>query len=139
MTFIIRRNDDGSGEVENTESTTANFASGGKTKIEGNFINRGNIEVDIRANLEIIGNLENLDSGNFHIKDYVTEEKYRIIESAISELNGEAKEYLEKAYQGLREQKEKDADTWFKKFISYLKENPTLITGSVGILLQIFN
>lgn len=136
MAFIIRKNSDGSGEVENTEGTIAKFGKGGKVQIGGDFTNTGKVEVDIRANLEIIGNL--INSGDFRIKDYITEKKYKLIENAINELDGEAKKYLKKAYQGLRDGKEKNTNIWFGKFTSYLKEHPELITGAVSILLQIF-
>jgi hypothetical protein len=135
MTFIIRKNSNGSGEVENTESTTARFNQG-KVRIGGDFTNSGKVEIDIRADLEILGNL--INSGNFHIKDYIAENEYKLIENAINELDGEAKKYLEETYRALRRGEEKNTNIWFGKFTSYLKEHPQLITGAVQILLQIF-
>lgn len=132
MTFIISPQG-----VNNTLGTTAKFNPGGSIKVGGNFQNSGTVEIDVRANLDILGNV--LNSGNFNIKDYVTEAQYQIIESAINDLNGEAKEFLQQSYNALKGEDVEKANSWFGKFIGYIKEHPELITSSVQILLQLFS
>lgn len=131
MTFIISK--DG---VNNTASTTAKFGAGGSVKVGGNFQNSGNVEVDIRANLDILGNL--LNSGNFSIRDYVTESQYQIIEAAIADLSGDAKEYLQQSYQSLKREDLEQANNWFGQFIGYIKEHQEVVTSSIQVLLKLF-
>ena len=129
MTFIVSNKG-----VNNTEGTTAKFGSG-KISVGGDFKNTGNVEVDIRATLNVAGNVVN--AGNFHIKDYITQDRYKTIESALKELEGEPRKYLLKSYDNLKNGKFDKSDSWFNKFFSYIKKHPELVTGSVQILLQL--
>lgn len=122
--------------VNNTEGTTAKFGHVGKVEIKGDFKNSGEVEIDIRANLNILGNL--LNSGTFDIKDYITENKYKLIENAINDLEGDAKNYLKSSYDKLKQGNVPEANNWFGKFYSYIKQHPELMTSSVQILLQLF-
>lgn len=135
MTFKITRDKDGSGKVQNTEGTTASFNQG-NIKIGGDFENSGNVNVDVRANLDIIGNV--LNSGNFNVKDYVTEKHYEIIESAINDLDGIPREHLSQSYEELKEGNVEGASSKFKQFVDYIKEHPELVTSSVALLLHLF-
>jgi hypothetical protein len=131
MTFIISPRG-----VQNTEGTTAKFGNGGSVLIGGNFHNSGNVEVDTRANLSVLGDI--INSGNFNIKDYIKENNYKLIENAITDLNGDPKSYLETVYQNLKINNIPEANCFFNRFVSYIKNHPDLITGSIQILLQIF-
>src|SRR3989344_9146212 len=134
MTFNIS-SDGVLGEVENTEGTEARFNGGGQVKIRGNFTNSGNVQVDIRANLDILGNVVN--SGSFDILDFVTRDKYILFENAIKDLDGDAKLYVQDFYLAVQKNQPEEAKSKFSQFISYLKLHPELITSSVSILLQI--
>ncbi|KKQ34937.1 MAG: hypothetical protein US52_C0041G0008 [candidate division WS6 bacterium GW2011_GWA2_37_6] len=132
MTFIISPNG-----VNNTQGTLAKFGGGGSVKIGGNFENSGDVEVDIRADLNIIGNV--LNSGKFSIKDYLTEEHYKLIEKAILELDGESKELLEETLVGLKNGNNTMATSKFKHFLEYIKNHPEIITSSVQVVLQLLS
>ena len=131
MTFIISPKG-----VQNTEGTTAKFGSGGSVLVGGNFKNSGNVEVDIRANLTVLGDI--INSGRFNIQDYINENNYRLIENAITDLEGDPKNYLETVYQSLKVNNIPEANSYFNRFVSYIKNHPELITGSIQVLLQIF-
>lgn len=131
MTFIVSPKG-----VQNTEGTTAKFGGGGSVQIGGNFQNTGIVEMDIRANLTVLGNI--LNSGNFSIKDYIREDQYKLIENAINQLSGDPKNYLNESYQSLKDNNIQEANNFLSQFISYIKDHPELITGSVQILLQLF-
>lgn len=122
--------------VENTKGTSAKFNAGGKVRVGGDFENTGDVQVDTRANLEIVGNI--INKGTFSIKDYIAESQYGLIENAISDLQGEAKDHLQQSYQDLKDGEINSANTWFKKFIGYIAKHPELITSSVQIMLQLF-
>lgn len=130
MTFIVSPNG-----VKNTAGTTAIFGSGGSVQMGGNFENTGDVQIDTRANLTVIGNI--INSGTFHIKDYVTEEKFRILEKAITEQSGESKELLQQTLMNLQIGNTLEADDKFQKFVSYIQQHPELITASVQIILQL--
>lgn len=121
--------------VRNTKGTTAKFG-GGKVKISGDFENAGDVQIDVRANLEILGNVVN--EGTFNIKDYVAESKYKLIENAINNLQGNAKTFLQQSYQDLKAGNTENANGWFKKFIDYINQHPELATSSIQIMLQLF-
>jgi len=131
MTFNI--SPDG---VDNTEGSTAKFNGGGIVKIGGHFQNSGVVEIDRRANLEILGNVVN--SGTFNIKDYVAEAHYQLLEQAINNLQGDAQTYLASSYKDLKTGNVAGANSWFKKFAGYIKDHPELITSSVQAILQLF-
>lgn len=122
--------------VNNTEGTTAKFNGGGTVKIGGSFQNSGDVQIDVRANLEVFGNVVN--AGTFSIKDYVAEGQYQLFEKAITDLQGNAKSYLQSSYQDLKSGNIPSANSWFKKFAGYIKEHPELVTSSVQIVLQLF-
>jgi hypothetical protein len=122
--------------VNNTVGTSAKFNGGGSVKIRGNFENTGDVQVDVRADLEVLGNVVN--DGTFNIKDYVTENQYQRFEQAINDLQGDAKNYLESSYQDLKRGDIPSANNWFKKFANYITEHPELVTASVQIVLQLF-
>ncbi len=129
MTFIVSPKG-----VKNTKGTSAKFGGGGTVQVGGDFKNTGDVEVDVRANLKITGNVVN--SGNFHLKDYVAQEQYRLVENTIRELEGDPKELLQTSYNSLRSGENKKADSNFRKFVNYIKDHPELVTGAVQILLQ---
>ena len=131
MTFHIS-----SKGVKNTKGTVARFSGGGKVKIGGSFENTGDVQIDIRANLEILGSVVN--SGTFSVKDYIAESRYKLIEDAINDLQGNAKNYLQQSYQDLKQGNIESANNWFKKFIVYIKQHPALITSSIQVMLQLF-
>lgn len=131
MTFIISPKG-----VQNTVGTTAKFGGGGSVQIGGNFQNTGNVEVDIKANLKVLGNV--INAGNFNIKDYVREDKYKLMKGAINELTGDPKSYLNTSYQNLKRNNIQKANNYFSRFVSYIRKHPELVTGSVQILLQLF-
>ena len=122
--------------VNNTEGTTAKFNGGGTIKIGGGFQNSGDVQIDVRANLEVLGNVVN--AGTFSIKDYVAENQYKLFERAINDLRGDAQNYLRSSYQDLKSGNMPSANSWFKKFTDYIKNHPELITSSVQIVLQLF-
>ena len=122
--------------VHNTEGTTTEFNGGGIVKISGNFQNSGDVRIDVRANLEVLGNVVN--AGSFNIKDYVAESKYQLFEQAINDLQGDAKNYLQSSYQDLKSGNITSANSWLKRFAGYIKDHPELITSSVQIVLQLF-
>ncbi|MBI4086576.1 hypothetical protein HY416_01185 [Candidatus Kaiserbacteria bacterium] len=122
--------------INNTEGTTARFGGGGIVKVGGDFQNTGNVQIDVRANLEVLGNVTN--AGTFSIKDYIAESQYELLEAAIKDLQGDAQTYLQSSYQDLKNGNVSSANTWFKKFVSYIKEHPELITSSVQVVLQLF-
>ena len=130
MTFNIANSG-----INNTLGTSAEFMPGGSVQIGGNFTNYGEVRIDVRANIRVIGSVVN--QGKFHIKNYVEEEKYKLIENAISDLRGEPKTLLEESYTYLKNGKHSKADNLFKKFVNYLTEHPELITDTVQILLQV--
>ncbi|MBU3924645.1 MAG: hypothetical protein V1732_02175 [Patescibacteria group bacterium] len=134
MTFNISSNG-----VNNTNGTIAKFGSNpnGNVKIHGNFQNTGNVQIDVRANLEVVGNI--INAGNFSIRDYVREQNYDLIEKAIAELNGEAKNYLSQSYKNIKTGNAAEANNYFKRFINYIKDHPELVTSSIQIILQIFS
>lgn len=131
MTFIISSNG-----VSNTEGTTAKFGAGGIVKVGGNFQNTGNVEIDVRANLQVIGNI--INAGNFSVKDYLNEGFYESIEKAIDDLKGEPKKDLQKSYQSFKLGYEDKANNYFRNFFTYIQQHPELVTSSVQILLQLF-
>ncbi|MEK7645332.1 MAG: hypothetical protein AAB391_03390 [Patescibacteria group bacterium] len=131
MTFIVS-----SKGVNNTEGTTAKFGSGGTVTIGGDFQNTGSVEIDLKANLKVLGSVVN--AGTFSVKDYVAENQYPLFEEAIRSLQGSAKEYLQYSYRDMRNGDLAAADGWFKKFIYYTKDHPELVTSSAQVLLQIF-
>lgn len=120
----------------NTEGTTAKFNGDGAVKIGGSFQNSGDVQIDVRANLEVLGNVVN--AGTFSIKDYVAESQYQLLEQAINELQGDVQNYLRSSYQDLKSGNIPSANNWFKKFASYIKDHPELVTSSVQIVLQLF-
>ena len=122
--------------VHNTEGTTTEFNGGGIVKISGNFQNSGDVRIDVRANLEVLGNVVN--AGSFNIKDYVAESKYQLFEQAINDLQGDSQTYLRSSYQDLKSGDLAGANSWFKKFVVYIKNHPELATSSVQIMLQLF-
>ncbi len=122
--------------VNNTGGTTAKFNGGGTVKIGGSFQNSGDVQVDVRASLEILGNIMN--TGTFSIKDYVAESQYQLFKQAINDLRGDAQNYLRHSYQDLKDGNIPSANNWFKKFAGYIKDHPNLATSSVQILLQLF-
>ncbi|MAG44859.1 hypothetical protein CL633_03140 [bacterium] len=124
-------------KVKNTKGTTVRFGGGknGRVQVGGDFINEADVEIDIRANLDVLGNL--INSGKFNIKDYVEEENYKIIEKAIKSLNGKPKGYLNLAYQNLKNRKIDKANNNFRKFILYVKEHPEVVIAPVQSLLQL--
>lgn len=122
--------------VKNTEGTTAKFGDGGSVKIGGDFKNTGDVQIDVRANLEVLGNVVN--AGTFSIKDYVAENQYQLFEAAINDLQGEAQNYLRSSYQDLKSGDIPSANSWFQKFAGYIKNHPELVTSSVQIVLQLF-
>lgn len=131
MTFNVSKKG-----VNNTDGTTARFNPGGTVKVRGDFQNSGKVEIDIRADLDILGSI--INSGDFSIKDYATEQFYQILQSAIRESSGESREFLQNTYKSLGEGREKDATNYFKNFLGYIKKHPELITSTIQILLQIF-
>lgn len=135
MTFKIIRGRDGKGKVQNTESTTASFNEG-SVNVEGDFENSGDVNVDVRANLSVAGNV--INSGNFNIRDFVTEKHFEIMEKAISDLSGAPKEYLSQTYEEIKSGNVEKANSWFRKFYNYVKKHPVLVTSSIQILLQLF-
>ena len=122
--------------VNNTKGTSAKFNGGGSVKIGGDFQNTGDVQIDVRANLEVLGNVVN--AGTFSIKDYVAESQYQLFEQAINDLQGDAKNYLQSSYQDLKSGDIPSANNWFKKFTGYINNHPELVTSSVQILLQLF-
>lgn len=122
--------------VNNTKGTTAKFGGGGNVKIGGDFQNTGDVQIDIRAKLEVLGNVVN--AGTFSIKDYVAENQYQLFEKAIADLQGDAQSYLQSSYQDLKSGNIPGANSWFKKFTGYIKDHPELVTSSVQIMLQLF-
>ena len=131
MTFNISRKG-----VNNTNGTTARFNSGGTVKVRGDFQNSGKVEIDIRADMDILGSV--INSGDFSIKDYTTEQFFQILKYAIQESSGESREFLQNTYKSLGEGKEKEATTYFRSFLGYIKNHPELITSTIQMLLQIF-
>lgn len=131
MTFIVSPKG-----VKNTKGTTAKFGGGGSVRISSGFQNTGDVEIDIRANLDVAGDV--INGGTFHIKDYVTEERYKLVEQAIDELKGKPRDYLQYFYTYLQDGEFEQAEGRFQKFFSYVKKHPELVTGSVQILLQLF-
>ncbi len=131
MTFKI-----GPDGVENTEDTKAKFSGGGSVRIGGNFTNSGKVKIDIKARLDILGNVVN--SGDFNILDFTTKDKYTLFENAIKDLKGEAKIYTQDLYLAVQNNKPEEAKSKFSQLISYLKLHPELVTSSVQLLLQIF-
>jgi hypothetical protein len=132
MTFIISP-----GGVKNTKGTVAKINGGGRVNIEGSFENSGQVNIDIRANLNVVGRV--INSGNFNIQDYITQEKLSLIDAAIRDLGGEPKQYLRKSYEYLKSGDNEQADRWFRRFYSYIAKHPELVVGSVQILLQLFS
>ncbi|OHA70592.1 MAG: hypothetical protein A3F15_02620 [Candidatus Wildermuthbacteria bacterium RIFCSPHIGHO2_12_FULL_40_12] len=122
--------------VNNTEGTTAKFNGGGTVKIGGSFQNSGDVQIDVRANLEVLGNVVN--AGTFSIKDYVAENQYQLFEQAINDLQGDAQAYLRSSYQDLKSGNIPSSNAWFRKFADYIKDHPELVTSSVQIVLQLF-
>ncbi len=130
MTFNVSQNG-----VNNTKDTSAKFGVG-SVKIHGGFENTGDVQIDIRANLEVFGKVVN--SGIFNIKYYIAESQYQLFEQAINELQGDAQNYLRSSYQNLQSGNILNANSWLKKFAGYIKDHPELITSSVQIVLQLF-
>lgn len=122
--------------VNNTKGTTAKFSDGGSVKIGGDFQNTGDVQIDVRAKLEVLGGVVN--AGTFSIKDYVAESQYQLFEGAINDLQGDAQSYLQSSYQDLKSGNIPSANNWFKKFADYIKDHPELATSSVQIMLQLF-
>lgn len=122
--------------VNNTKGTTAKFGDGGSVKIGGDFQNTGDVQIDVKANLEVLGNVVN--AGAFSIKDYVAESQYQLFEQAINDLEGDAQNYLQASYQDLKSGNIPSANSWFKKFAGYIKDYPGLVISSVQIVLQLF-
>ena len=122
--------------VNNTKGTIAKFGDGGSVKIGGDFQNTGDVQIDVRANLEVLGNIVN--AGAFSVKDYVTESRYQLFEQAINDLKGDAQNYLRASHQALKNGDIPSANGWFKKFAGYIKDHPELVTSSVQIVLQLF-
>ena len=122
--------------VNHTEGTSMQINGGGKIKIDGDFKNSGDVQIDTGANLEVLGNVVN--AGTFSIKDYVAESQYQLFELAVNDLQGEAKNYLQSSYQDLKSGNIPSANNWFKKFTGYINNHPELVTSSVKILLQLF-
>ena len=125
------------GGVNHTEGTSMQINGGGSVKIGGDFKNTGEVKVDVRANLEVLGDVVN--DGTFSIKDYVAEDKYKYFEQAINDLRGgDAQTLLRSSYEDLRSGNIDGANSWFKKFTAYLQQHPELVTASVQIVLQLF-
>lgn len=120
--------------VKNTKGTKAKFGANGKVLIRGNFQNTGDVEVDTNANLEILGDL--INSGSFNVKDYLGQERYVLIEKAINALDGQAKLYLQSSYGYLKRGEIEKANSYFGRFVSYLKRHPGVVVGAVQVLLQ---
>ena len=131
MTFIVSSNG-----VLNTDGTTAKFGSGGSVRIGGDFSNSGKVEVDIGANLEVVGDVVN--RGSFDIKDYCNAGELELIRSAIHQLGGEPRMLLDEVYKQIRIGKGAEAKSGLVRFINYLKTHPELVVGSVQTLLQLF-
>lgn len=122
--------------VNNTKGTSARFIDG-SVKIGGNFKNTGDVQIDVRAKLDVLGNVVN--AGTFNIRDYVAESQYQLLEQAINDLQGNAKDYLQSSYQDLKSGNIPSANSWFKKFVGYIKNHPELVTSSVQVALQLFS
>ncbi len=131
MTFIV-----GPGGVENTDGTEASFGGGGFVRVGGNFKNSGKVNVDTKANLDVLGDI--INSGSFNILDYATKEKYAFFENAIKDLNGDAKIYTQEFYLAVQKNEPIEAKSKLAKLVSYFKDHPELVTSSVQVLLQLF-
>ncbi|MEA1981205.1 MAG: hypothetical protein U9N54_09555 [candidate division Zixibacteria bacterium] len=131
MTFIISPK-----SIQNTKGTTAKFGGGGSVNIGGDFQNIGDVRVDVRAKLSVIGNV--INTGSFHIKDHVAKKQYKLIENAIADSDGQARKYLQNFDKHLKDKKFVKAKKGFGKFFIYIKHHPELITDSIQALLQLF-
>lgn len=131
MTFII--SNDG---IKNTDGTSAEFNDGGNITFGRDFENSGNVEIDIRANIQFLGKVSNAITGNFNIKDYVNERFITALDVAILDSEGNAHKYLIELKNSIETKNAQDSRNIIKSFIGYLKQHPEMITASIQILLQ---